>query len=375
MPRASVIIPTYNRADMVGQAIQSVLDQTCDDWELIVVDDGSQDNTHEVVKSYDDPRILYIYQDNKKLPGARNTGIEASSGDYIAFLDSDDLFLPDKLQTQMMAITRNPDIGLVASGWTETDPQQNPLQTVSPWLLEQGLALKDWLYNCPLVPPCVLVRRDQLLEVGLFDEEQHYVEDWDLWLRLAYAGCQMAWEPATVCLKTIHNESMVKNVVRMSAGVFRLFDKFFAQSGVPESIRQQKDLVYANAHLDSSVRAFSAGEPGVAGKHLRAAIHLNQALLDGEPPEALQSLASTALTQLVSDMDKYVDDICKSLPDVSPELARSPRQMHAMIRATAAFEDLAYGRRRRARLQAGLALLSDPVWFRNRGLLGILLKP
>ena len=99
-PKVSVIIPTYNRADMVGDAIQSVIDQTYHSWELIIVDDGSQDNTSEVVAQFSDPRIRYIYQENKKLPAARNTGIRASSGEYLVFLDSDDLFMPDKLRAQ-----------------------------------------------------------------------------------------------------------------------------------------------------------------------------------------------------------------------------------------------------------------------------------
>ena len=129
MPRVSVIIPTYNRANMVGDAVQSVLEQSYADWELIVVDDGSQDNTRDVLADYSDPRIRYIYQENRKLPGARNTGIRAGTGEYVAFLDSDDLFTPGKLERQVAVLDRSPDVGLVASGWTEVDAQRNPLRT------------------------------------------------------------------------------------------------------------------------------------------------------------------------------------------------------------------------------------------------------
>jgi len=375
MPKVSVIIPTYNRADMVGDAIQSVLDQTYADWELIVVDDGSEDNTRDVVASYNDSRVRYIYQDNMKLPGARNTGIRASTGEYVAFLDSDDLFLPEKLQLQIAVMERSPEIGLVASGWTEINVRHEPLRTLCPWRLKRGLALSDWLYGCPFIVPAVLARRHWLIRVGLFDAQQHYLEDWDLWLRLAYAGCLMAWEPAVVCLRTMHEGNMVRNAARMSAGLFRLLDRFFAQPDLPEDVRQQRDQVYANAHLFAAVRFFGAGTGADGEEHLIAAIRLDPTLSDDEPPRVLQSLASTALTHQVHNVEQYVAEVCHSLPKVSPRLARSPRQMRAIIRATAAFNDLANGRREQARLKAAWALLTDPVWLRNRGMLSILLKP
>ncbi|TLN28536.1 glycosyltransferase family 2 protein, partial [bacterium] len=111
MPRVSVIIPSYNRADMVMDAVNSVLRQTFADWELIVVDDGSQDNTREVIAAVRDERVRYIYQDNQGLPGARNSGIRAARGEYVAFLDSDDVFLPHKLAVQVTAMDARPELG------------------------------------------------------------------------------------------------------------------------------------------------------------------------------------------------------------------------------------------------------------------------
>ena len=375
MVTASVIIPTYNRADMVGSAVQSVLAQTLSDWELIVVDDGSQDNTRDVIAQFKDSRIRYIYQDNQKLPGARNTGIRASTGEYVAFLDSDDLFLPEKIQLQVKALDHNPEVGLIASGWTEVDAQRNPLRTRRPWLLNQGLAIQDWLYNCPFAPSAVLVRRDWLMWVGLFDAQQYYVEDWDLWLRLSYAGCRMAWEPTVVYLQTIHESNMVRNAAQMSAGLFRLFDKFFAQPKLSDDLLRQRDRVFASAHVNAAVRALGAGAVAQGTEHLAAAIRLDSTWLDDDPPAVLQSLASTALTQQVRDVERYVADVCASLPTVSSRLARSPRQFRAMIRATAAFEDFANGCRSSARRKAASALFLDWAWLRNRGLLSIMLKP
>lgn len=97
MPFFSIILPTYNRAHFLPKAIESVLAQTFDDWELVIVDDGSTDNTKEVVVSYKDPRIIYIYQENQERSAARNNGIIHAKGEYICFLDSDDYYLPEKL--------------------------------------------------------------------------------------------------------------------------------------------------------------------------------------------------------------------------------------------------------------------------------------
>ena len=252
MPKVSVIIPTYNRADLVGHAIQSVLDQTYADWETIVVDDGSTDNTRNVVSAFTDHRIRYIYQDNAKLPGARNAGIRAGTGEYVAFLDSDDRFLPDKLERQVAALERHPEAGLVASGSIEVDSQGKPLRTLRPWLFQPQLTWQDWLYHCPFAPSDVLVQRDWLIRVGLFDVQQHYVEDWDLWLRMSFAGCPMLWEPATLCLRTVHEGSMVRNAAAMTAGMFRLLDKFFAQPDLPEAVRG--DVPPGRRQRDASAR-------------------------------------------------------------------------------------------------------------------------
>ncbi len=372
MPRVSVITPTYNRADMIGGAIQSVLDQTYVDWELIVVDDGSTDNTAEVVSAYDDPRMEYIYQENRKLPGARNTGLRAAKGEYVAFLDSDDVFLPGKLELQVAVLDQKPGIGLVASGWTEINAERRPIRTVRPWRLGRGLTLSDWLYACPFNVLTVLVRREWLDRVGLFDEQQHYVEDWDLWLRMANSGCCMVWEPAIVCLRTIHAGNMVRNAAAMSEGLFRMLDKFFDQQPTTAAVRRHRDRVYANAHLNAAVRFLAARAVDTGAQHLKMATDLDPSLLGGVLPRALQSVASTALTHQVCDLAAYIADARDALRMVSPHLARSQRQIRAAIWATAAFEDLANGQSREARCRAAWALVTDPSWVRNRGLVKIL---
>ncbi len=373
IPTVSVIIPTYNRADLIGRAIQSVLDQTFEDWELIIVDDGSQDQTNAVVARFHDARIHYLYQSNKKLPGARNTGIKAGTSEYVAFLDSDDRFLPGKLATQAAVLDEHSDVGLVAAGWQEIDLAGKVLRTTNSWRLRPDLTLNTWLYACPFIVPSVLVRRSWLERVGLFDEQQYYVEDWDLWLRLAYAGCRMAWVPAIVCLRTIHEGNMVHNAERMSAGLQRVFDKFLAQPDLPESIRQQETQVYANVHLNAAVRFLGAGDAENGAGQLQRAITLDPRLLEGTPPRVIQSLVSASLTHQVHDQERYTADVCRILSQLTPPLAWSRRQMQAARAATRAFEAHADRARLQAQRQAWRALLADPTWARNRGLVKIAL--
>ncbi len=126
-PKVSVILPTYNRAHLIKRAIQSVLDQTYQNFEIIVVDDGSTDNTEEQVRSFNNPKIRYIrYNENKGAAFARNAGIKASRGDYIAFQDSDDEWFPHKLQRQMEAFKNaSPEVGVVYTGsWRIKDNER-----------------------------------------------------------------------------------------------------------------------------------------------------------------------------------------------------------------------------------------------------------
>ena len=356
---------------LVGEAIQSVINQSFQNWELIVVDDGSIDDTMSIVARFSDARIRYIYQENRKLPGARNTGIRASKGEYVAFLDSDDRFLPGKLALQLDALSQHPEYGLVASGWTEIDIENNFLRTHRPWRLGRELELMDWLHGCPFIPSSVLVRREGLLNIGLFDEKQHYVEDWDLWLRLSYAGCRMAWVPGIVCLRTVHEGNMTQNVDQMTNGRLRMFDKFFAQSGLPVALLQQRDRIFAGTQLNAAVRTYGAGADGI--RHLIKAAQLDPTLIDGQPPVMLQAIASSALTKQVPNVDQYIMNMCLALPEVSPQLARTPRQMRAMIQAVAAFDEKAQGRHMHARLSAAQAILMDTAWLKNRGLIKILI--
>ena len=206
MPNVSVIIPAYNQGHYLGQAIRSVLDQTYPHFEVIVVDDGSTDSTREVVHSFTDARIRYVYQENRGLSAARNTGIRSASSPYVSFLDSDDLFLPDKLQLLVAESESEPGCGLIAGQAIPIDEQGN---TIGKAFVE-GLPADsaDLLLGNPLHVGSVLVSRLWQDRVGFFDEDLRSYEDWDLWLRLARAGCRMSWVAQPVSLYRFHRAQM-----------------------------------------------------------------------------------------------------------------------------------------------------------------------
>lgn len=182
----SVIIPTYNRAHMVSRAIQSVLNQTYQDFEIIVVDDCSTDNTEEVVKGFNDSRICYIrHEQNRGGSAARNTGIRIARGEYIAFLDSDDEWLPKKLERQICLFSKDPNCGAVYTNLLHcfyNDRSTKAIQRRQP----EGHILKDLLMsNVVASTSSVMVKQQCFDKAGLFDEGLPSCQDWDMWIRIA----------------------------------------------------------------------------------------------------------------------------------------------------------------------------------------------
>jgi glycosyltransferase involved in cell wall biosynthesis len=182
-PHASVIIPTYNRGPMIKQAIDSVLAQDYTEFELIVVDDGSSDDTSDVLDAYGNV-IKVLYQKNKGVSAARNRGIAEASGTYIAFLDSDDLWLPQKLSTQIQFFNQTPDALICQTEelWIRNGLRVNPKKRHKK---PSGMMFKPSLELCLVSPSAVMLKRSLFDTVGRFDETLPACEDYDLWLRIS----------------------------------------------------------------------------------------------------------------------------------------------------------------------------------------------
>ena len=184
MPKVSVIIPTYNRFPMLKEAVDSVLAQGFEDMELIVVDDGSSDVTAEKIKQYGGRVRLLRHSVNKGVSAARNKGILHARGKYIAFLDSDDLWVKGKLKIQVTFLDDNPHYPLCYTDeiWIRKGKRVNPMlkhAKYSGWIFEKCLPL------CIISPSSVMIRRTLFSKVGLFDEALPVCEDYDFWLRIS----------------------------------------------------------------------------------------------------------------------------------------------------------------------------------------------
>jgi len=183
MQKITVIIPVYNRPDFVQEAIQSVLDQTYSNVEIIVVNDGSTDDTPKVLQSFDD-KIRIIHQENKGVSAARNTGIENSDSKWIAFLDSDDIWLPEKLRLQMNFFENHPDARICQTEeiWIKNGKRLYPKKKHKK---KSGMIFKHCLPLCIVSPSAVMIHREMFDLVGTFDESLPACEDYDLWLRIS----------------------------------------------------------------------------------------------------------------------------------------------------------------------------------------------
>ena len=201
--RISVVIPTYNSRAFVGRAIQSALEQTVPPLEVVVVDDGSKDGTGELIAREFGNRVIYHYQENRGVSAARNAGIRLCSGDWIAFLDADDTWVPEKLELQVQELIANADAGMMACELFSWSPDTGEC---IPSRLPASLSSKDIRNHLKLrtlfVPGVMMVRRDIFEHVGTFDEELASGEDREFVARIAAAHYKIAVVRSALLRKT-----------------------------------------------------------------------------------------------------------------------------------------------------------------------------
>ena len=181
MLKVSVIIPTYNNGKYICEAIDSIFAQTYSDYEIIVIDDGSTDNTKEIIERFSG-RLRYIYKKNGGISSARNAGIHASKGKYLAFLDADDVWLPEILEKQIKVLEKNTKVGLVYTAKYMMDETGRLTGDVRPHYPARNT---NELFKGRIICMSVLAKKDTIIKAGMFDEEMPNLEDLDLWLRVA----------------------------------------------------------------------------------------------------------------------------------------------------------------------------------------------
>jgi glycosyltransferase involved in cell wall biosynthesis len=268
MSTVSVVIPTFNRRDYITIALDSVLAQTYKDYEIVVIDDGSSDDTKEVLKPYQET-IRYFYQENRGISGARNRGIRESRGDYIALLDSDDYWLPEKLKCQVDRIREEPGCGMVATRCSSIAPDGTFRKKNRPG--KSGWILNDIFRANFIRTSSVLITRTCFDTVGLFDESLPECEEYDLWLRIAKQyPIAFINEPLTVYTDNPHGvstDSLAGRLVRL-----KVLEKEYLRESIPPQLykkRMSRNYHYVGRHY------LKRGKKSEGTQYLRQAISLD----------------------------------------------------------------------------------------------------
>jgi hypothetical protein len=371
MPRVSIIVPAYNQARFLGSAIRSALDQTDRDLEVIVVDDGSTDDTREVACGFSDTRVRYVRQENRGLSAARNTGIRHAHGAFLTYLDSDDQFLPEKLEILLGAFERRPELGFVAGEAILVDEEGQPLgERFARGVPEEPT---EWLLGNPLHVGSVLIRREWQDRMGAFDEALRSYEDWDMWLRLARANCPMSFEPRAVSLYRFHGLQMTRVGRQMTTATFAVLDKTFADPDLPEAWRSRREDAYSRAHLRAAAQAYTAQEFTFARQCLTDAVRLDPALCRNQGEPIARIAAGWANHVKTKEPMAFLEAVYTHLPDELAMVRRRRRRDLSREALQLAYAAWDVNDTRTARARAWQAIGFDPRLFFNRAVLSILM--
>jgi glycosyltransferase involved in cell wall biosynthesis len=318
-PVVSIVIPCYNQAHYLSDALHSVLGQTFTDWDVIIVNDGSTDNTAEIVSQFTDPRIRYIYQENQGLGGARNSGIQAAQGEMIALLDSDDVWEPKYLEEMLDRLNGYSEAAAVYCGIQHINSRGQPLgkpsvKNVRPEAFHQTIIYEgNWL-----IPGAVIFRKKLADEVGLFDESLLGVEDTDLWLRLSDRHVFVGLPKALVRYR-LHDTNMSKDPQHMVTGHRRLVEKRY---GPPEgdvlAWSEPKKHAYARLAHIATWRYLAYGD-------IQKSAHYFQKLVEISPRAAMGMRLWRDLARIQLPVEQRND------PSAQIDLALAQRDISGLL--------------------------------------------
>lgn len=262
-PVVSIIIPVYNRLAYLDSTITSVLNQTYASLELIVVDDGSQEDVEEHMARYDDPRVSLLHQENQGNAAARNSGIGQARGEYIACLDSDDVWHSALLETCVAFLAAHPDMDVVYTQVQAIDGHGQRLPGPVRPSPHSGDLLESLLMGYPILPSSALVRRSCFERWGVYSPG---LDDWELWLRWAARGCRFTCIEQPLVHYRIHKRNLNLDWPRRRAAHFAMLDTFYALGDLPEVAHHLRERAYANQHFHFAVLAWQIGrhEDGIA---------------------------------------------------------------------------------------------------------------
>ncbi|GAP13465.1 glycosyltransferase [Longilinea arvoryzae] len=386
MPKVSIIIPTYNSARFLPATLQSVLAQTYRDYEILVVDDGSTDDTPAVLQPYR-YEITYIHQENKERSAARNNAIDQASGEYVAFLDSDDLWAPEKLKRQVAVLDAHPEVALVYCQARYIDENGQPTAFCGDWIdgpKGDELVIADY-FEALLGGNVIsgggstsMVRRWMLNQVGPFDVTLNHGEDWDVWLRLSRLG-PFAYLPEPLTSYRVYGWKRLLTHQSTSQAIeqhLRVIDKNMAGwDGDPVRGERLRKNAMRGAYLLAALGGYQLGNFASAMDSLARAVQLDPNL--GAEQEILWLAVDRAkiierASGSYAEAIGFMDNVFDHLPPELSGLRISRRQAAGWLYISGAFEQHQQRNDARARRLLVSGLLRAPRALRNRGVLSIL---
>jgi glycosyltransferase involved in cell wall biosynthesis len=379
--RVTIVIPTYNRAHLVGHAIESALNQTYQNLEVFVVDDGSTDNTKEVVESYGS-RVKYIYQENAGPSAARNNGVRRSEAEFIGFLDSDDIYLPLKLEKQVAYLNTHPEMDVVLCYWSLIREDR-----VTPFKEFTELPTDNMLKRILLTgtsgyfPPHVaLLRRDCFIRVGGFIESLPAREEQAFWMHVALTGGEFGVIEEVLChfISTPHSRG--KRTANVARTMPLILDSVFNHPQLPDEVTQLKSEIYARWYLDLGF-SFLIESNGADSPDIEIAadfIHKGVALHPSRKAwrdEFISSIGEKIITSVQDDeAEDYLHVLLKRLfpPTGTPDWVIN--HMIAQLHAVLAFRAYEKGCNHAVQHHVYLALKHNPGLLKNRGIPSIFVR-
>jgi glycosyltransferase involved in cell wall biosynthesis len=289
-PKVSVIIPTYGGADFLGEAIQSVLDQTFQDFELIVVNNASPDDSDSVIQRFNDPRLRYIkHEKNRGVGHARKNGIHQSRGEIIANLDQDDLFHPDKLRLHVEYFDAHPEVGCTYNSRYELYPSSGAIREI---LRPSGdLTLADFVLGYPIAPSVWVQRREWATLDEIWDERTFFRgREIVICGRLYMAGCKFALIDRVLNYRRYHKQRIMSDIAGKCAAEQKCQQIIFDDPRCTPDVLSLKDVASANIYAMWAYVAYLQDEVELGRELLSNAVRLKPSFLEGTPPALVNEL-------------------------------------------------------------------------------------
>jgi len=272
IPRVSVLIPTYNRAEYLCQALASVADQSLTPWEVIVVDDGSTDDTAGLVASFESSVHYIRHEQNQGISAARNSGLQAARGELIAWLDADDLWEPNFLATVIPLIEADEGVDAVYTGLMRIDADNNLLPHSSQRVVPPSELHAALVQDCFIQISTLVARKSCYDRVGPFDPQFSICEDYDMFLRLAET-CTIVGLPAYLVRYRVHPQNTVANVSQFCRSRLALTRKYFGEAtGDPETWSADKRRAHGHMFRAVAFKYVEAGQSDEAWRYLQRAV-------------------------------------------------------------------------------------------------------